>query len=151
MSRLLPRFPLRFASKLAPTVFRNARCALRRSELAREPNGKPPFAGTTGPCKNARSALAFTVFQRNTRVPLKLRFSEGIFRPKRKTGCPGQDFLVPFVAFDKRDSPEGRNKKSPNTPKRRETPSPARASVRDSMGIASLHPSYESGSEAAAE
>jgi hypothetical protein len=40
-------------------------------------------------------------------VPLKLRFNEGIFRPKRKTGCPGQAFLVTSSAFGRSNSPEG--------------------------------------------
>ncbi|WP_253454152.1 hypothetical protein, partial [Pseudomonas nitroreducens] len=29
------------------------------------------------------------------------------FRPKRKTGCPGQAFLVTSSAFGRSDSPEG--------------------------------------------
>jgi hypothetical protein len=44
-------------------------------------------------------------------VPLKLRFNEGIFRPKRKTGCPGQAFWLLFGVW-KSDSPEGAK---PNT------------------------------------
>ncbi|WP_259753248.1 hypothetical protein [Pseudomonas sp. GCEP-101] len=38
--------------------------------------------------------------------PLKLRFNEGIFRPKRKTGCPGQAFWL-FFGVWKSNSPEG--------------------------------------------
>jgi hypothetical protein len=48
-------------------------------------------------------------------VPLKLRFNEGIFRPKRKTGCPGQDFLVPFGRAAIRRLPKGtRREAKPN-------------------------------------
>ncbi len=51
-------------------------------------------------------------------VPLKLRFNESIFRPKRKTGCPGQDLCALWGVCQRR-SPEVAKHRVHATPKQR--------------------------------
>ena len=71
----------------------------------------PRFFGVSGGerhgCRGSRDGPGMAL----RGVPLKLRFNEGIFRPKRKTGCPGQAFLVTSLAFERSNSPEGAKQK----------------------------------------
>jgi hypothetical protein len=65
---------------------------------------------STHPTNTQRPALALALALKSsseTSEHSECPVQRGNFSPKRKTGCPGQAFLVTSSAFGRSDSPEG--------------------------------------------